>query len=323
MRLQMQMNRGLLFWGLALVTAGVVALSASQGWIDRDALVGAWRLWPVILIAIGLSIVLSRTPLAILGTVVAALVVGVAGGAAFSVGPGIVSCGDGPLSTETATGEFTQPNVSVRLELNCGELDVGLADGTGWLAVTGTSADEPPDLESNDGSLALRSEGGTVPFRSERHEWALTLGRDVAYDVSASLNAADSRFDFASGSFSSISLDPNAGSVFLDLTGAEVGDFSVSLNAGSLSLLTDAETDLIGVLSVNAGSIDFCAPEGTAVRFTVDANVTFAHDLDDSGLSQSGDTFTTDGFVNAAHQVDLRLEGNAASFDFNPEDGCE
>jgi hypothetical protein len=227
------------------------------------------------------------------------------------------------VSTETASGEFTQQDVSVRLELNCGDLEVDMTDGAGWLAVTGINADDPPDLTSDGGSLELRSEGGAVPFRSERQEWALSLGRDAVYQVSASLNAADSRLDFTRGSFDSISLDPNAGSVLLNLTGAEVGDFSVSLNAGSLSLLTDAETDLTGVLSVNAGSIDFCAPEGTAARFTVDANVTFAHDLDESGLNQAGDTFTTDGFVNAAHQIDLRLEGNAASFDFNPEDGCE
>lgn len=319
----MHINRGLLFWGLALVTAGVVALAASQGWFDHDVLVEAWRLWPVILIAIGLSIVLSRTPFALLGTVIAALVVGMAGGAAFTVGPGVVSCGDGPVSTETASGEFTLPEVTVRLELNCGDLDVGMADGAGWLAATGINADDPPQLEADGGSLDLRSQGGSIPFRSERQEWALTLGRDVTYQVSGSLNAADSRFDFARGSFGRIELDPNAGSVVMDLTGAEVADFRVSLNAGSLSLLTDAETDLSGVITVNAGSVDVCALEGTAVRFTVNANVTFAHDLDESGLNQSGDTFTSDGFVNAAHQIDLRLEGNAASFDLNPEDGCE
>ena len=319
----MQLNRGLLFWGLALVTAGVVALAASLGWINRGVLVEAWRLWPVILIAIGLSIVLSRTPFALLGTVVAALVVGAAGGAAFTVGPGVVSCGDGPESTETASGEFTLPEATVHLELNCGDLEMGMADGSGWLAATGVNADDPTQLEADGGSLDLRSEGGSIPFRSERQEWALTLGRDVVYHVSGSLNAADSRFDFARGTFGLIELDPNAGSVVMDLTGAEVADLRVSLNAGSLSILADAETDLSGLITVNAGSVDVCTATGAAVRFTVNANVTFAHDLDESGLNQSGETFTSDGFATAARKIDLRLEGNAASFDLNPEDGCE
>jgi hypothetical protein len=37
----MKYHRGLLFWGIALVTGGAVALAAQQGYIDRDALVGA------------------------------------------------------------------------------------------------------------------------------------------------------------------------------------------------------------------------------------------------------------------------------------------
>jgi hypothetical protein len=319
----MHINRGLLFWGLALVTAGVVALAASQGWFDREVLIEAWRLWPLILIAIGLAIVLSRTPFALLGTVVAALVVGTAGGAAFTVGPGVVSCGDGPTSTETSSGDFTAPDAAVHVDLNCGELDMALGDGSAWHAVTGINAEDPAELASDGVSLRLSSEGGSFPFRRERQEWALTLGREVSYDISASLNAADSRFDLAGGRFSRISLDPNAGSVHMDLTGAEVLDFSVSLNAGSLSLMTDAETDLTGVINVNAGAVSVCAAEGTAMRFTVSANVTFAHDLDESGLAQSGDTYTSASFESAAHRIDLRLEGNAASFDLNPEDGCE
>ena len=318
----MQINRGLLFWGLALVTAGVVALAASQGWFDRDLLVEAWRLWPVILIAIGLSIILSRTPFALLGTVVAALVVGTAGGAAFTAGPGVMGCGDGPSSTETSGGEFTAEEAAVNLDLNCGDLDVAMGDGTGWQAVVGTNAEDRAELAADGVSLRLSSEGGSFPFRRARQEWALTLGGDVTYDLSGSLNAADSRFDLTGGRFNRISLDPNAGSMEMDLTGAAVGDFDVSLNAGSFSLVTDAQTDLSGVIRVNAGSVNLCAPVDTGLRLAVQANVTFSHDLDESGLSQSGDTYTSASFGTAEHRIDLRLEGNAASFDLNPEDGC-
>ena len=45
----MTYHRGLLFWGLALITGGAVALAAQQGYIDQDLLAGAWRLWPLVL----------------------------------------------------------------------------------------------------------------------------------------------------------------------------------------------------------------------------------------------------------------------------------
>jgi hypothetical protein len=318
----MHVNRGLLFWGLALVTAGVVALAASQGWIDTSLLVSVWRLWPVILIAIGLSIVLSRTPLAVVGTIVTALVVGIAGGAALAIGPGVVSCGDPPTTSETASGAFTQPQASVTLDLSCGNAHVRLGDGTAWQAVIGTNEDDPAQLDASDGSLELRSEGGTFPFRRERQDWDVTLGRELVYDISASVNGAQATLDMADGVFSGIALDPNAASVTLDLSGSEAGDLRVSLNGGSLAIAADDETDLVGDITVNGGAVNLCVPDGTAMRVTVEGNLV-GHDLDETDLIETDDTFTSEGFDDAEHQIDLLVEGNAASFDLNPEDGCE
>src|SRR5690242_19934577 len=56
---KVRMHRGLLFWGLGLLSAGVVALAIQQNLVDRNVMAGAWRLWPLILVAIGLSLVLS------------------------------------------------------------------------------------------------------------------------------------------------------------------------------------------------------------------------------------------------------------------------
>ena len=318
----MHVNRGLLFWGLALVTAGIVALAASQGWIESGMLTGAWRLWPVILIAIGLSIILSRTPLAVVGTIVSAVVVGFLGGALFAAGPGVVGCGDSPGASETSGGEFTLPEATVQLEMNCGDLRVALDDGTGWEAITAINEEDRPELEASAGSLDLRSEGGSFPFRRERQDWSLTLGRDVTYELEATLNATDATLDLAGGSFGRLAVDPNAGSIELDLSGAEVGDLRVSVNAGALSVTADSETDVDGAIHVNAGEVKLCVPDGTGLRISVNANVTFGHNLEESDLIQADDTFTSEGFDAAAHKIELRLEGNAASFDLNPEDGC-
>src|SRR5262245_66546792 len=113
----MQINRGLLFWGLALVTAGVVALAGIQGWINIPGFVDLWDYWPVILIVVGLAIVLSRTPFAVIGVVVAALVVGFAGGAAIAAGAGgvIGACGEVQGTQDTSNGEFTSSTAELEL----------------------------------------------------------------------------------------------------------------------------------------------------------------------------------------------------------------
>jgi hypothetical protein len=322
----MHINSGLLFWGLALVTAGIVALASAQGWIDIPAWVDLWRYWPVILIVIGLAIVLSRTPFALIGTVVAALVVGIAGGAAIAAaasGAGFGTCGNVSGTEDTSSGDFSGGTASVDLTMNCGDLTLGMADGSAWQAVTVSEEDQGVSLEADADSLTMRSNTGGFPFNHDRQDWTVTLGRDLAYDLALTLNATDSRADLTGGQFARIEANPNAGSLQLDLSGSQVEELQLQVNAGSLTLDTDAGTQLGGRIGVNAGSIDLCTDPDVGLRITVDANLTFAHNLDESGLQQSGeDTFTSDNYASATNTIDLELEGNAASFTLNPEKGC-
>lgn len=72
----MQVNRGFAFWGVALITAGVVALAIQAGLVPDETARQAWRLWPIVLVVIGLSVIASQTPFALVATMLAGLVVG-------------------------------------------------------------------------------------------------------------------------------------------------------------------------------------------------------------------------------------------------------
>lgn len=74
-------------------------------------------------------------------------------------------------------------------------------------------------------------------------------------------------------------------------------------------------------MSVNAGSIELCTEGGIAIHLTVAENITFSHNLDDSSLGRDGDTWSNvpPGTVGS---VDLHIDGNAGSFELNPEGGC-
>ncbi len=320
----MHLNRGLLFWGLALVTAGATALAVQQGYIDRNLVADAWRLWPVILIAIGLSIVLARTPFAVLGTVLAALVLGVGAGALVSVGPSVACTGNVPTDLTTESGSFAGETAAVSLEFNCGELNVAMADGIGWTAGTADSGGREVTLQADGDSLDVSAtdEGG-FDIDGGKQRWDIGLGSDATYELEIAANAASADLDLAGGAFNRLQIDPNAASLSIDLSGASVADFDMSMNAGSSEIQTDAETALAGSFTMNAGSFELCVPEEAALRITVaDGNFTFAHNLEDSGLTRSGEAWTSDSFAGADRFIDLRLEGNAASFTLNPDGGC-
>jgi hypothetical protein len=318
----MHINRGLLFWGVALITAGAVALASSQGVFDPSIIAGSWRLWPVVLIAIGLSIALSRTSFAWLGTLAAALVVGFAGGAVISAAPGFTSCNGEPTSTETSTGTFDGQQATVDLQLTCGTLELSMADGSAWSAQTSVEGNEQPSRDGSPVSLAIRSHDRGAPFERDRQAWTIELGRDVAYDFISSLNAVQAQIDADGASFDGLHITSNAGSTRLRVAGAQVNDLSMQLNAGSAKVIADGETDMAGSMRANAGSIDLCAPGEVGIQITVTSSVAFSHNLEERGFDHEDETFTSPGFAAATHRIVLRVQGNAASFNLNPEEGC-
>ena len=286
----MHINRGLLFWGVALITAGVVALAASQNWFDTSILADAWRLWPLVLIVIGLSIVLARTPFAWLGGLAAGLIVGLAGGALIAGVPVVGNCSGTTGTPEVSTGSFTGSQAQVDLELNCGTLNLSMADGSGWRAETAVeNGGDQPSRSGGPSSLEIRSADRVFPFDQKQQRWTIQLGRDVTYDFSATLNAGDSRIDGSDGSFGGLNLQTNAGSVDVLLGGAEVSDLGLQLNAGSANIVADAESDLAGSLQANAGSINLCVPDDAGLQITVKSSVAFSHNLAQRGLDEQGD----------------------------------
>lgn len=317
----MNYHRGLLFWGLALITGGAVALAAQQGYIDRESLAGAWRLWPLILIAIGLSILAARTPFAIVGTIVAALVVGAAGGALITVGPGVAACGGSePITLKTEQGEFGDA-ADVSLDFNCGSLEVGTTDSGEWSVASGRQGGDPATITADRSRLHVESsEHGWLD--GGRQHWIVGLPTDTTYQLEITPNAADSNIDLGGGTFTSVSINPNAGSVRLVLSDAQVDKLDLSLNAGSAVILIGPGSSMDASLSVNAGSIDVCIADGVALQVVTDGNFSFANNLDESGLIHAGDSWSTRDYSSAGDRVHIDLEGNAASFTLNPEGGC-
>jgi len=317
----MQINRGLVFWGVGLITAGAVALAIQSGAIDGDSARQLWRYWPVVLIVIGLAVIAARTPLALVATLVAGLVVGGLAGTLASGWPdGLgLGCGGETPDSVTAEGGF-ESRGEVTLDLNCGDLAVSTGDGAAW-SVAARYADSEPEITSDAGSLHVRSRGGGFPgFGDSRQSWEVVLPTDIELDLSVDASAASSDLDLAGARLTSLQIDANAGEVTINLLGAAVEDLSVDANAGSISIEADGSTAVAGSVEMNAGSLEVCVPVSVVVAITIeDDNVTFSHNLDESGLTREGDTWRSGPGMAA---VTLDVDGNAASFSLNPDGGC-
>lgn len=323
----MHINRGLLFWGLAFLTAGAVALGVQQGVISRDLVTQAWRLWPLILVAIGISIIAARTPLAPLGAVVGALLFGTAAGGLLALGPGfIASCsnpGDANASpTQTRDGSFGA-NAEVRIQADCAALTVSTQAGNGW-SFAGSGSPESRVDASGDRLSVQSPDTSWFATDRQRQQWNVLLPTDPTLELSIEANAARSRLTLANAKLDGFDVEANAGDARLDLSGASVSGLNVEVNAGRASVLLDDRSAVSGSMSANAGSLEVCAPASIPLQIRTGDNVAFSDNLDESGLQSVGDnTWQSSSFAGADHKVTLTVDGNAASFTLNPEGGCE
>ena len=319
----MRVRRGYLFWGLFFVLLGGIPLAERSGLIEGDQLAEIGRLWPLALIAIGIAVVMARSGIALVGTIVAALVLGGIAGGTLAYGSGwfldfgdCAGVGSADLTRTRQSGTFTGPS-SVDLVLNCGTLDVQAGTATESLTAWALDARHrgaPPTISSSGTELEVRApETG-----ARRQEWTLFLPGPQLDGLAMTVNAASATADVSGGILTTLALQANASDVRIVATGATISDLDVQLNAGRLRMQLGSE--VTGTIQVNAGAVDLCVPTTATLSIEVGEDFAFATNLADRGLTRSGDVWTRAG--GGAGSVELQVEGNASAFNLDPTGGC-
>jgi hypothetical protein len=325
----MRIDPRLLNWGLFFILLGAIPLAVRQGLLAEASLERWWSLWPLLLVAAGIGLLLRRTPFDFAGGLLTAGTLGVMAGSVLATGfnvPDFAGCGDerGTTAFETREGTLS-PGAEVRVELNCGDLDVVSGGGTGW-RVEGVDEDgEGPRIDASAGELVVRSAEFRQPlgFLGKRDRWTITIPGTVGLDVSLAVNAGRGTIDLADGSFGRLAIDLNAGETIVDAV--RVGNLDrldVEVNAGSARLNLPGRA-LTANLSVNAGSIAFCTPDGVGLRVQTNDNITAGNNFSERGLTKSGSVWETAGFANADARIEIDAEANAGSITLNPDGGCD
>ena len=320
----MRINTGLVFWGVTLITAGVVALAVQAGrHRPRER-------------AAGVAVLAGhhhrhrprghRGPHAVrrcIATVVAGLVVGGMAGTLVAGFPDGFSFGCGGNADETVSEEGSfGTDAEVDLNLNCGDLDVTTAAGVRLVGRSAVLGRRPPDRVREPAACASSRATNFSLFGAgdADQSWDVTLPTDPTHRPRRSTPTPPrATLDLDGATCRLSAIDANAGEVDLRLPGASVGELSVEANAGSISIDVDDGTELAGSVEMNAGSLDLCVPDGVGLAITMaDDNVTFSHNLDELGLTREGDVWRS----GSGDAITLSVEGNAASFTLNPDGGC-
>jgi hypothetical protein len=320
----MRVNRRLLYWGVVLLAIGGVLVAAELTAVPTTTLADIIRLWPLAIVAIGVSLIARRTRFALPALLTAALIPGLVVGAAFAVAPRFADyCGGngGSASVVSQHGTFDGP-ATVSIRGGCGVLHVSTAPGSGWKVNTATTSTRSPSVHATSSSLKVdTSSDGMAWLDPGRDIWDVTLPQADLNHVTVVVTTGDGRADLRGAQIGDLAVTANAGRLFVDASqAASLRELNGVVNVGAMTLSLPATTDIDGSLKVGAGKLELCTAPGLGVRITsqdTGGNVSVG------GLDQVGGVWESPDYATAAHKANLDVRVTFGAVDINPIGGCK
>ncbi|HWQ12893.1 MAG TPA: DUF5668 domain-containing protein [Roseiflexaceae bacterium] len=281
--------RGGLVGPVALIAAGGVLLLNNLGVLDWSVWGALLRLWPVLLIAIGLDLMVGRRS-ALVSLLIGLLAVAALAGGVWYLGvrPGAAA------QTETvAYGLDGATRASVDLSLNAGELRLGaMAEPEGLIAGTvplapGERLEREHALRGGEARVRLRAAGAPpVNFGQSMPDalWDLRLSRDLPIQLR-----------IATG----------AGRAAIDLARLQVTSLDLSAGVGALELTLPERGRLRATVSAGVGETVVRIPAGMAARIHISGGLGEA-DVDPRFV-RDGEYYTSADYATAVDRVDLEI----------------
>jgi len=322
----MNVNRRWLYGGVFFIALGAVLLAGQGDAVDGDVIAQAARLWPILVIALGVGLLLHRTRFSIAGGVIAAAVPGILLGGMLVAAPVAVAevgpaCSDvQPTSLAAREGSFDGA-ASVDLRLRCGDVTVTTGSGSTWSLEAGNGSGTAAVVDATAARLSVASAftGRPLGFVRGSDVWRLRLPVASRMDLAATVEAGRGRFDLAGAELGTFDLAVSAAEANADLAEATLERLTAHVNGGAAWLRLPAD-DFTADLTVNAGALRICAPSDLGLRVRSDGTLT-ATTYD--GLVRGDSTWESPGYATASHHADVTISANVASVDVNPMGGCK
>ena len=276
-----------------LIGLGIILLLNNLGVLKWSVWEVIFRLWPALLIALGLEILIGRR--SVWGSLLAlVLIVVVLAGTLWLFGAGI------GIGQASATEEVRQAldgaallGAEVVIAPAVGTLHIealpesaNLVEGVIRLG-SGERAMPEFAVEGETATFTLRSEGAFIPFVGgwgDERGWDLGLNPDVPLQLEVSLGVGQSD---------------------VDLTGMTVSDLEMSMGVGQITVILPSEGHFQAEIDGAIGQTIVVIPAGLAARIRVDTGLASSQLPDE--YQRRDDVYTSPGYKSADNRVDLEV----------------
>ena len=304
-------HRPSLFWPIVLILSGVLFLLSNLGYLPDPSWGLLWRLWPVILIALGLDVLIGRRSLA--GAIISGILIFVLiGGVVLAV----FFARNIPLLADLAKSPTLEEEVvsHPREDIEQAVISIDFTSQQGKL----TALDDSPnliegnidyygdlifDVETDDESATVELDSirsgpvFNVDFGDDDRAgmWDVALHPSVAYDLN---------------------LDGGSGGLTLDLSEMTITGFKLDQGSGAIVLSLPEQSTFSGEMDGGSGAMRIELPDGVGMRIILDGG-SGAFRTDERFILVSGDSddgiWETESYDEADYRIDLEIDQGAGA----------
>lgn len=319
----MRVNRTFLYAGVFLLMLGGVVVIADLVDADTSIIADALRLWPLALVAIGVALVVRRSPAALPAGLVAAALPGIVLGGSLAAAPqlGHRCTGPGEVPVVASQQGTFAGAASVSISSACGTLTIDTIDRPGWSVEASSATGRTPTIRSSPDSLDVDADSA--------HDWRwfgddlsrlnVSLPTSRLDTLAAELSFGEGSVDLSGADIGRLDLVASAGRVRLDAASASIEELAADLSFGEMSILLPSGGNLTGTLSVGGGELSVCSPDDLGLRVTTASS---AGEVTAGGRRLDGRTWTSPNHASAAHHADLTVDVTLGALHINPIGGC-
>jgi hypothetical protein len=290
-----RINVGAIFWGMLLVVVGTLILLDNFNVLDVE-LSNAFQLWPLAIIAIGLSILSLKGWVAtfistvfVIISLAAVIIVTTTGYTGFN------------RSDATYTTSITQrsdiQNARVEVKAGAGKLVIGSESNQSEVVTA--------QLESTHASLRENSwrDGDTqrveIGISDSSNWWIGNWHNDLFVQLSESLPME-------------LAVNAGASTVDADVSNVQLSRLNMDVGASTTTLTLGDKADELNVnIKAGASSLTVRVPRDAGVSVRTQGGLSSSNF---DGLQEVGDRYETEGFTDAQKKITIDAEVGAASF---------
>jgi hypothetical protein len=297
-------RRGGVVGPLILIFLGAVFLLQNTGYLPPNFWMNLWRLWPLVLVLVGIELLLAHRVswVALAGVAAVALVLG-----AFATNTSMPTLGGNAQPvTNTAQTDLQGANqAAVTVRFGAGQLVVGPLERPQPNALAVMNYQGPPQMAPQPRYTPVNGGIGQLEYQSSGRD-----GPSFLPFANGSTDPARMELDLSPNvPISALNIQTGATDARLDLSNLKIGTLDMSIGAASSFVrFPEAGGPMTGHISGGASNITLEIPQGVAAQIQHHGGLTTLN-VDQSRFPQVNEvTFRSPDYDTAQNKVDLNIE---------------